>query len=101
MQGIRGTHERLCDLVPEELLWADGFAGTELVRTEPGAFRTRDLQIGNHVAISPSAIGLFLNLFDEGFANLGKTDQLLAAAPAHHRLLWIHPFLNGNDRVAV
>jgi Fic family protein len=31
---------------------------------------------------------------------LGKTDSILAAAPAHHRLTWIHPFLDGNGRVA-
>ncbi|MBF0393837.1 MAG: Fic family protein [Alphaproteobacteria bacterium] len=31
---------------------------------------------------------------------LGRTDGILAAATAHHRLLWIHPFLDGNGRVA-
>ena len=30
----------------------------------------------------------------------GKTDAILWAAAAHHRLLWIHPFLDGNGRVA-
>jgi Fic family protein len=28
------------------------------------------------------------------------TDRLLAAAASHHRLAWIHPFLDGNGRVA-
>jgi Fic family protein len=27
-------------------------------------------------------------------------DSILCAAAAHHRLLWIHPFLDGNGRVA-
>ena len=27
-------------------------------------------------------------------------ERILAAATAHHRLLWIHPFLDGNGRVA-
>ncbi|WP_217639947.1 Fic family protein [Palleronia marisminoris] len=27
-------------------------------------------------------------------------EPILAAACAHHRLLWVHPFLNGNGRVA-
>jgi len=31
---------------------------------------------------------------------LGKVDAILSAASAHHRLLWIHPFLDGNGRVA-
>ena len=33
------------------------------------------------------------------FSRVGKTDAILAAAAAHHRLLWIHPFLDGNGRV--
>ena len=34
------------------------------------------------------------------YGNLGTTDAILASAAAHHRLLWIHPFLDGNGRVA-
>jgi Fic family protein len=36
----------------------------------------------------------------KGYTGLGKTDTIFAAAAAHHRLLWIHPFLDGNGRVA-
>jgi Fic family protein len=31
---------------------------------------------------------------------LGKAETIIAAAAAHHWLLWIHPFLDGNGRVA-
>jgi Fic family protein len=31
---------------------------------------------------------------------LGKTDVIISAAAAHHRLAWIHPFLDSNGRVA-
>jgi Fic family protein len=34
------------------------------------------------------------------YGQLGKADVILGAAAAHHLLLWIHPFLNGNGRVA-
>jgi Fic family protein len=30
---------------------------------------------------------------------LSKVQQLLSAAAGHHRLLWIHPFVDGNGRV--
>ena len=30
----------------------------------------------------------------------GKLDAILASFVAHHRLAWIHPFLDGNGRVA-
>jgi Fic family protein len=42
----------------------------------------------------------FLKRFEEVYSKLGKTDTILSAAAAHHRLVWIHPFLDGNGRVA-
>jgi Fic family protein len=38
--------------------------------------------------------------FEEIYAPLGKSEALLSVAAMHHRLLWIHPFLDGNGRVA-
>ncbi len=38
--------------------------------------------------------------FEYVYGNLGRTDAILATAAAHHRLVWIHPFLDGNGRVA-
>jgi len=38
--------------------------------------------------------------FEDAYARLGKVDAIIAAATAHHRLLWMHPFLDGNGRVA-
>jgi hypothetical protein len=42
----------------------------------------------------------FLDRFDNGYSALGRSEAILAAAAAHHRLLWIHPFVDGNGRVA-
>jgi Fic family protein len=42
----------------------------------------------------------FLLRFEQIYGHLGKAEMILAAAAAHHRLLWIHPFLDGNGRVA-
>jgi len=66
----------------------------------PGGLRDRDVAVGRHVPVSPPAIPRFLNRFEEGYSKLGKTETILAAAAAHHRLAWIHPFLDGNGRVA-
>jgi hypothetical protein len=49
--------------------------------------------------VSPGALTRFLSRFEEVFG-LGKAEGLVAAAGAHHRLLWMHPFLDGNGRVA-
>ena len=37
--------------------------------------------------------------FEEAYHRLGKLNSILATAAAHHRLLWIHPFLDGNGTV--
>jgi len=52
------------------------------------------------VPVSPGAVGRFLDRFEAVYGGLGRTETILAAAAAHHRLLWIHPFLDGNGRVA-
>jgi len=56
--------------------------------------------VGRHVSVSPGAVSRFLKRFEGVYNRLGRTDAILAAAAAHHRLLWIHPFLDGNGRVA-
>ena len=42
----------------------------------------------------------FLNRFEEVYSKLGKAETIIASAAAHHRFAWIHPFLDGNGRVA-
>ena len=66
----------------------------------PGQLRERDVQVGRHVAMSPGALPRFLQRFEQTYGSVGKTESIIATAAAHHRLLWIHPFLDGNGRVA-
>lgn len=98
--GIQEIHRRFCAELPDSLLWVDSPDRREKIRLLPGTWRTRDVQVGAHLAISPGAVPRFLRHFESAFSGLGKTDAILSAAAAHHRLLWIHPFLDGNGRVA-
>src|SRR5688572_18029147 len=61
---------------------------------------TKTQKFCGHVPISPAAIPRFLKRFDAAYRSLGKTETILSTAAAHHRLLWILPFLDGNGRVA-
>lgn len=99
-EGIGEIHRRFGDELPESLLWVEDIEDKERVRVVPGELRKADVKVGGHVAISPGAVPRFLKRFKEVYARLGKTDSILAVAPAHHRLVWIHPFLDGNGRVA-
>jgi Fic family protein len=98
--GIRETHRRFCELLPEDLLWVEDPEKKERVRVVAGELRKRDVVVGTHVAVSAGAVRRFLARFEEVYGALNKTDSILAAATGHHRLLWIHPFLDGNGRVA-
>jgi len=98
--GIRETHRRFYELLPEDLLWVEDPEKKERMRVVPGELRKRDVVVGPHVAVSAGAVPRFVARFAEVYGTLKKTDSILAAATAHHRLLWIHPFLDGNGRVA-
>lgn len=98
--AIRQLHERFCAELPDELLWVEDPETRERLRIEPGALRDRDVKVGRHVPVSPGAVGRFLARYQQVFSKLGRSEAVIAAASAHHRLLWIHPFLDGNGRVA-
>jgi Fic family protein len=91
-------HKRFCELLPEDLLWVQG--NDQRQRIVPGEFRHNFVQVGRHVPISPGAIPRFMNRFESGYGSLGKLESILAMAAVHHRFLWIHPFVDGNGRVA-
>jgi len=99
-EGIREIHRRFCELLPNDLLWVEDSKTKEKLRLVPGEFRMRDVQVGRHLAISPGAVPRFLDRFSQVYTNLGKTESIISTAAAHHRLLWIHPFMDGNGRVA-
>jgi Fic family protein len=98
--AIREVHRRFCEPLPADLLWVEDPATQEKIRVIPGELRHRDVAVGNHIPVSPGAVPRFLRRFEEVYSRVGKTETILATAAAHHRLAWIHPFLDGNGRVA-
>ncbi len=93
-------HRRFGELLPDRLLEVTNPDTGERLSLQPGELRRRDVRVGAHVPVSPGAVPRFLRRFEEYYAALGTSETVLAAAAAHHRLLWIHPFLDGNGRVA-
>ncbi|MDB5800871.1 MAG: cell filamentation protein Fic [Rhodocyclales bacterium] len=100
IDGIREVHHRFCEHLPDDLLWAKNPETGRMEKVIPGQLREQDVKVGQHIAISPGAVPRFLEHFEKVYAGLRKTEAILAAPAAHHRLLWIHPFLDGNGRVA-
>lgn len=98
--GIREIHRRFCELLPAELLWSEDHSTGERERVVPGELRLCDVQVGRRVPVSAGALPRFLERFEQVYAKLGKAEAIISSAAAHHRLSWIHPFLDGNGRVA-
>ena len=93
-------HARFCRLLPKDLLWIEDPDTHKKAKIVPGQLRQLDVKVGKHIPISSGAVPRFLARFEKMYSTLGKTETILALAAAHHRLLWIHPFLDGNGRVA-
>lgn len=100
VEGICEIHKRFAAQLPEALMWSEDPDTKERLRVTAGELRKRDVKVGRHIPISPGALPRFLERFERIYSELGKAETIVAAAAAHHRLLWIHPFLDGNGRVA-
>tara|TARA_R110002072_G_scaffold303023_1_gene491442 strand:+ start:6504 stop:7739 length:1236 start_codon:yes stop_codon:yes gene_type:complete len=97
---IAEIHRRFCELLPPDLLFVEMPSTGEKIPVVPGELRTRDVEVGRHVAISPGSVPRFLDRLHGAYRHAGRIESILAAGCAHHRLLWVHPFLDGNGRVA-
>lgn len=99
---IQWLHREFCSRLPDELLWGENPDTGARIRIEPGALRSGDVAVGRHVPPAAEVLPAFLARFENAYApeRLSKVRRIIAAAAAHHRLLWIHPFYDGNGRVA-
>ena len=100
IEFIQAVHRQFCSRLPNTLLWVG--EGESKKQVVPGVFRDGRVQVGRHVPIAPEKIERFLQRFVEVYhpSKLSKVRQVIAVAAAHHRFLWIHPFYDGNGRVA-
>lgn len=68
---------------------------------EPGALRTQQVSVGRHAAPAAEHLPVFLNRWTQVYGQVRRGEmQVVAMAAAHQRLAWIHPFRDGNGRVA-
>lgn len=95
-------HEQFFLKLPEEMRFAKTMKG-DLVPVAPGALRDRGITVGRHEAPeSREEIKKYLAIFENLLSpeKLSGPKKLLGMASSHHRFLWIHPFPEGNGRVA-
>ena len=92
---VKKIHRDFYTALPEGLHWVDGDNLRE--RVIPGEWRCGYVQVGQHVAISPGAIPRFMTRWEQAYPRR-MAGLLVSLGAMHHRLAWIHPFVDGNGR---
>jgi len=74
-----------------------------------GEFRSREVSVGTHVAPKHDTLPRFIDRIASVYGQriecsakggISKLDAVAACFAAHHRIAWVHPFPDGNGRVA-
>lgn len=99
---IREVHRRFYENMPAEFRVCEHEG--EAVPIRPGRFRQdgEEVAVGRHIPPQASAVPHFMAYYEQRYRALtrGRTGQILSIPAAHHRLNYIHPFLDGNGRVS-
>jgi Fic family protein len=99
---ITWLHREFCRRLPDELLWVENPDSGERLPVVAGALRKGWVQVGRHIPPSADELPRFLKRLADAYEmqKLSRVRRIVALGAAHHRLLWIHPFYDGNGRVA-
>jgi Fic family protein len=102
IEFLRFLHRGFYERMPEEWRKVRDVDGTRERTVIPGKLREDEVDVGRHVPPPPAVLPRFLERFSQVYDpdRLKGLDQVIAIAASHHRLLWIHPFLDGNGRIA-
>jgi Fic family protein len=97
---LLSLHEGLYSEVPAAERIVRSPTGREAV-VSPGELRVHEVKVGRHRAPPPAVLPELLSRFHDAYRpeGLSQIMQVVAFAASHHRLAWIHPFLDGNGRV--
>ncbi|SER68752.1 Fic family protein [Pseudomonas sp. NFACC02] len=98
---ISRLHREFYGGVPEEMLDIQMNEQGDVVRMVPGVFREYGVRVGQHIAPTAEQMNVYLGQFERVYRLdwIHGLSRFLAAAAAHHRLMWIHPFMDGNGRI--
>lgn len=99
---IKSIHKRFYEQLPQRFRTLPDNEGKAPATVVPGAYRDHHVKVGRLVPAAPQAIDAFMAAFDRHYRldRFSRVETLLSIAAAHHRLMWIHPFSDGNGRVA-
>jgi Fic family protein len=93
-------HHEFYERSPEEFRRVEGDGGEASI-VIPGQLRKEEVKVGRHIPPVADSLPQVMHRFAQTYGSdrLSQTQKVIAAAASHHRLAWIHPFLDGNGRV--
>jgi Fic family protein len=93
--AVAAIHTALFERLPEPERQSD--QGEPII---PGQWRAREVAVGRHVAPTAASVPALLDRWAQAYGELPRGDvALVGVFAAHHRLGWVHPFIDGNGRV--
>ncbi len=100
---LKRLHLEFYNHLPDDFKKSVSLDGTTKI-VVPGEFRTCEVKVGKHVAPYSEYLLSFMERFESFYnpvsnTNSSKIRRIISIAASHHRLAWIHPFLDGNGRV--
>ncbi|MEE9335672.1 MAG: Fic family protein [Granulosicoccaceae bacterium] len=95
-------HREFYRRIPEEQRWIENPDTGRKVEIKPGELRDGGVAVGDHIPPKAEELDEYLSRFEQAYtgAHLSNIQSISAVAAAHHRFVWIHPFFDGNGRVA-
>ncbi|OUS15657.1 cell filamentation protein Fic [Gammaproteobacteria bacterium 50_400_T64] len=98
---IQEIHRQFYLNIPESLWVLKDEQGAVVGKVVPGEWRTQPVAVGLHIPPAAKDVEALMTRFCETYqpARFSGDRKLIAIMAAHHRLAWIHPFLDGNGRV--
>jgi len=103
-QFLSGIHAAFYANLPEEHLYTHTPKGFSKVPVNPGQIRDVNVSVDGRTLHGPDCQDLpaLLKTFAQSYSpdQFHGDERLIAIAASHHRLTWLHPFRDGNGRVA-
>ena len=75
----------------------------KIIKMIPGKLRESNVRVGQHIAPEYTELSHFFNKYELLYKipnHATQAKKVIYALASHHRLMWIHPFLDGNGRTA-
>ena len=74
-----------------------------IIEMIPGELRVGNVRVGQHIAPGYTELSSLFNKYELLYRipnHATQAKKVIFALASHHRLMWIHPFLDGNGRTA-